>query len=453
MSSSLPEYPPGPRGAGALLTLPLMAGDFMRFFEDMARWYGPIVRIPVGRERVVLITEPALIREVLVERARELEKDRVTRSLSRVLGEGLLTSEGTVWLRSRRKVAPSFQRGELAGYAAVMARRAADWAATAGERGALDLQAELGALTLGIVAETLFGAAHVGHVEEIAEALEGLMGVFQQRQRTWRRLLPEAALPWSRQIVDQHRQTIDRALDGILDRPEGTAQRRDLLARLQEARDEDGEGFTPQQLRDEAITLFLAGHETTALGLTYALLLLSQHPAARARLQAEVRAALPPDGPLPGMADVAGLPWLQAVIREVLRLYPPAWIIGRTSPAGMTLGGYRIDAGDALLTSQWLVQRSPRFYEAPLAFRPERWLDGTLERQLPQCAYVPFGGGPRVCVGNHFALMELGVLLAVIAQRLDWAVEAPSPLPLRPSVTLRPGAPITATFTRSGAAP
>ena len=440
--------PPGPEGAARLLMLPLLARDTLRFFADMPRWYGPVVMVPVGRERLIIITDPALIREVLVERGRQMHKDRLTRSLSVTLGEGLLTSEDEVWRRSRRKIAPSFQRDELEGYAAVMARHAAQWVrarqAAAGEGEAVELLSEMSGLTLQIVAETLFGAANIGRVAVISEALEGLMALFARKLRSWRRLVPDALLVNTRREFTAHNETIDRTLREIIAQRTAPAGRRDLLARLQEARDEDGAGFTDQQLRDEAITLFLAGHETTALGLTFALWLLARHPAAADRLREEVRATLA-DDEAPAMASVSAMPYLQATLRETMRLYPPAWGVLRTVTEPITLGGYDILPGDSLIMMQWLMHRSPEWYDEPEAFRPERWLDGRLSR-LPQFAYFPFGGGPRTCVGSHFALMEMGVVLAAIARELSWTVSAPEPLPLLPSVTLRPDAPISARF-------
>lgn len=429
--------PPGPTGARRLLMFPLLAADPLQFFTDVTRWYGPICRIPIGAERVVVLADPDLIREVLVEHAREMHKDHITRTLSRVLGEGLLTSEGGVWLRSRRKIAPSFQRGELAGYATVMHRRAAAWADARRDGEEIDVAAEMSALTLQIVGETLFGAAEVTQAEAVSEALEGLMAVFARRIRTWRRFLPPELLPETTRLYSLHRNTIDDVLKGIIGRHEARPGRRDLLTRLKEARDEEGLGFTDQQLRDEVITLFLAGHETTALGLSYALRLLALHPDAAARLRDELGDADP------APSDLSGLPWLQAVLRETMRLYPPAWAIGRTSLRDRELGGFQIKKGDALVMSQWSLHRDPRFFDDPESFRPARWLDG-LERRLPQFAYFPFGGGPRTCVGNHFAMLELGVVLSAIVRRVDLTLLEGEVLPLLPAVTLRPAGPLTA---------
>lgn len=433
--------PPGPVGARRLLMFPLLAADPLRFFTDVSRWYGPICRIPIGPERIVVLAEPDLIREVLVEHAREMHKDHITRTLSRVLGEGLLTSEGAVWRRSRRKVAPSFQRDELAGYAAVMQRRAVAWADSRRDGEAISVTEQMSALTLQIVGETLFGAEEVTQAEAVSAALEALMGVFDRRIRTWRRFLPLELLPGLQQQYTKNHDAIDQVTQRIIQRHQPHPGRRDLLARLKEARDDEGLGFTDQQLRDEVITLFLAGHETTALSLSYTLRLLALHPEAAERLRDELGAHDP--DPM----SLSGLPWLQAVLRESLRLYPPAWAIGRTNLRDRDLGGYRIREGDAIFMSQWSIHHDPRFYDEPDAFKPERWLDG-LERRLPQFAYFPFGGGPRTCVGNHFAMLELGVVLSAIVRRLDFTLLEGEDLPLHPAVTLRPAGPLTARLRR-----
>lgn len=432
--------PPGPTGARGALAFPMLAADPLSFFADIPKRYGPIALVPIGKERLVILTEPALVEEVLLRRARKVGKNEITRRLSETLGDGLLTSEGETWRHNRRQIAPSFQRGELQGYAAVMAQRAIAWAEAVRPGVQIDLHAEMGALTLGIVAETLFGAANVDRTHEIQHALEGLMQIFELRLRTWRRFAPRSFYPRLNRAVAKNNATIDRVLWEIIRAHQKPHQRPDLLARLQEARDEEGVGFTDQQLRDEAITLFLAGHETTALGLTYALRLLAMHPERAARLRDEL------SGKDPTMADLPSLPYLTAVIKETLRLYPPAWSIGRQALEDMILGGYQIRKGDGLIVVQWSMHRDGRWFVEPTAFRPERWLDG-LEARLPPYTYLPFGGGPRICIGNHFAMTELCLTLAAIVRRWQWTLREPTALALTPSVTLRPKTPIWATPT------
>jgi cytochrome P450 len=218
----------------------------------------------------------------------------------------------------------------------------------------------------------------------------------------------------------------------------------DLLGMFLEARDEDGAGLDDRELRDEVMTLFLAGHETTALALTYAFLLLSKHPDAEARLRAEIAAL----GERPATAeDLARLPYAHAVVLEAMRIYPPVWALGREATEELTLAGHRIPRGGQVWLAQWVNHRDPRYFDDPERFRPERWLDG-LERRLPRFAYYPFGGGPRLCIGNAFATVEAVLLLVTLMRRLHIRVRLDRPLRLVPTVTLRPRDPVIARFER-----
>ena len=428
--------PPGPRGPSAALMFPLLSADPIQFFADVPAWYGPICRLPVGPERLVVVTEPALAHAVLREHAAKLHKDKITRLLARALGEGLITSEGEVWRRSRRKIAPSFRREELVGYARVMQRRARGWVDARADGEEIDLLAEMGELALRIVGEALFGADNIEQAQAIGATIEGLVGLFLRRRRSWRRFVPSAVLVGTNRELAGYKATLARVLHQIVSTHAPPPGQRDLLARLKEARDDEGQGFTEQQLRNEVLTLFLAGHETTALTLCYAMRLLALHPSAAARLREEVAVpgALHP-------ARLGELVWLQAVIDETLRLFPPVWTLGRTVQEALTLGGYQICEGDTIVLPVRTMHRSAAHFPEPQAFRPERWVGG-LRRRLPAGAYLPFGGGPRACVGDHFARMELGLVLAVIARSLDWSLTAGETLPLQPAFTLRPAAPL-----------
>jgi len=213
----------------------------------------------------------------------------------------------------------------------------------------------------------------------------------------------------------------------------------DLLSLLIAARDEEGGEMTDAQVRDEALTLFLAGHETTALALTYALWLLGRHPDRQARLADELRAVLG-DRP-PGLADLERLRYTEMVLMETMRLYPPAWALGRRATQEIEVGGFRFPKGAEFIMSQWVVHRDPRRFDEPESFRPERW-EGDLAQRLPRFAYFPFGGGPRVCIGNRFAMMEAKLVLAGALQRFRFAAAGADELPLLPSVTLRPRGPV-----------
>ncbi|MGH7268678.1 MAG: cytochrome P450, partial [Candidatus Rokuibacteriota bacterium] len=299
-----------------------------------------------------------------------------------------------------------------------------------------DVHAEMTHLTLGIVAETLFGADVRAHADRVARALSVLMASFTARRAS---LVPvPIAVPTPGNLA--LRRAI-RRLDALVyamihDRRAGGGGRDDLLTLLLEARDEDdGRGMTDRQVRDELITLFLAGHETTANALSWTWYLLARHPAVASRLAVELRGVL--GGRAPGAADLPRLSYADAVVREAMRLYPPAHSLSRQPLRDTELGGYRVPAGTMVFMSPWVIHRDPRFFADPEAFDPDRWTDG-LARRLPRFAYFPFGGGPRLCIGNAFATMEAVLLLATIGARFQPRLAPGEQVVADASVTLRP---------------
>jgi cytochrome P450 len=304
-----------------------------------------------------------------------------------------------------------------------------------------EMQSEMTEVTLRIAARTLFGTDVAEDVARIRASNLTMTGHFRSRLFSLLLLLPDAVptpgnLRYQRAVRD-----LDALVYRIIgERRTTNAGEEDLLGMLLAARDEDGHGMTDRQLRDEVMTLLLAGHDTTALALTWALVLLAQHPAAASALMAEVDRVL--SGRLPGSSDVPELHYAEWVIMETLRLYPPAWAIGRETVRDTHIGGQRIDKGTNVLASPWVLHRDARFFDEPQAFRPERWADG-LATRLPRFAYVPFGGGQRVCIGSSFAQMEAALVLATIAQRFRWSLAQPEqPVLPQPVVTLRPREPV-----------
>jgi cytochrome P450 len=291
-------------------------------------------------------------------------------------------------------------------------------------------------LTLDIVLQTLFGDAEVPDFEQVDAIVGAMMLEYQRRYMSWRSLLPRPFVAANERRMDEVRGALDEVLYGIItQRRRAGSQGDDLLGRLLAARDDQGVRMTDVQLRDEVATMFLAGHETTALALSYALWLLARHPGVQAKLHEELARVL--GGRRPTLCDVASLTYTDAVVREAMRLYPPVYAIGRETLREVEIGGYVIPRGAQLFIPQWAVHRDPRWFESPEQFLPERWLDGLGDR-LPRLAYMPFGGGPRVCVGNHFAMLEAVLALAVLVQRFGVA-EAPGfTLKMMPTVTLRP---------------
>jgi cytochrome P450 len=438
---SVPKHPPGP--PGRLLTghLPELRQDSLATYIRCAREYGDCASLRFGPSRVTLVSHPDLIEEILVTKSANFIKHWGLRSARRLLGNGLLTSEGDFWRRQRRLIQPAFTRERIASYGAVMVRladrRTADWR----DGQTRDLHADMSQLTLEIAAATLFGADDMETAtREVIAALQDLTAGFGSR--FFRIVHLPGFIPTPGNI---RRERAARRLDDIIydliRRRRAAGGQDDLLGILLSARDEDdGTRMTDRQLRDEAMTLFLAGHDTTALTLTWGWYLLARHPEVAEALAAEADSILA--GRAPSPEDWPRLRYADAVAHEIMRLYPSAYLIGRQAIEACEIGGYRIPAGGTVIMSQWVVHRDPRWYEEADSFRPERWTGGLL-RRLPKYAYFPFGGGPRVCIGNHFAMMEAVLVLATLARNWCFSVPAGEPaVKPKPAVTLRPAGPI-----------
>ncbi|MFL5756380.1 MAG: cytochrome P450, partial [Chloroflexota bacterium] len=401
---------------------------------------GDLVPVRLGPFRAHMAFGPREIEELLLARAADVRKSVGTRMLIPLVGHGLLTAEGEEWLGRRRLVAPAFHRQQVAGYADTMLRYADD--AAGGWRGGqrIDVHAELTALTLRIAARVLFDADVTPQIAQISRIGTEIQDFYFDRYASVRFLLPTwVPTPGNRRLRRGIRR-LDAIVYGIIRERDPEDDRGDVLSLLVRARDERGQALTQQQIRDEVMTLLLAGHETTALALTWAFVLLDRNPEARDRLEAELASVL---GTRPAtLADVPSLPYTNAVANETLRLYPPAYATGREALRDIDIGGTRIRKRHVVFASMYATHRDPRFFPEPDRFRPERWLDG-LEKRLPRGAFVPFGLGPRKCIGSSFAMLELALVLATIARRWRFAITAPE-IPLKPGVTLRPAIPVDA---------
>jgi cytochrome P450 len=428
------KLPPGPAATSWTGSFKDYSRDPLGYLTSLVREYGDITTLRYYNFRVYFVNHPDLIEEVLVTNNRKFIKGRILRANRRLFGNGLLTSEGDFWLRQRRLAQPAFHRARVASYAGTMVRfterLVAEWKG-GGER---DVHAEMMRLTLQIVAKTLFDADVDGEAQQVGRALEAIMELNSDFRKL---ILMPPWLPTPRNI---RAAIATRRLDKIIFR--FIEQRRasgkdtgDLLSMLLAARDEDGSRMNDRQLRDEAMTIFLAGHETTANALSWTWLLLSQNPACEARLHAELAAVL--NGRAPTLDDLPNLRYASNVITESMRLYPPAWGMARVAIEDLEIGGYPILKGCGVSLAQWSVHRDPRWFDAPLEFRPERW-EGDLAKRLHRFAYFPFGGGPRQCIGNNFALMEATLLLSTIAQRFRISIVSTHPVVPMPSITLRP---------------
>jgi len=430
--------PPGPKGHLLVGVLPEFRKDPAGFLEKMARRYGDVVYIPLGRQHIYCVSHPEAVRDVLVTHQNKFKKSRMLERARVLLGDGLLTSEGGHHRRQRRLVQPAFHRDRLAGYGAVMVDRAAlvrdQW--QSGQ--SFDVLQEMMRLTLAIVAQTLFSTEVDSEADEIGTALTEVFSLFEIILMPFSEILEKLPLPAVRRFKRARKRLDETIYRLIAERRASGVDAGDLLSMLLMARieeDEEGSGgMSDEHVRDEALTLFLAGHETTADALTWAWYLLSQNPEAEAAFHAELDRVLA--GRLPSFDDLPQLRYTEAVFAEALRLYPPAWGIGRRALEDYQVGDFAIPARSVVLLSPYVVHRDPRWFPEPLAFRPERWLAEDSAR--PKFAYFPFGGGARVCIGERFAWMEGTLLLAVIGQRWRLRLEAGHRVETHARITLRP---------------
>jgi cytochrome P450 len=425
--------PPGENRPFA--TLLALRRDPLGFLERIAAQYGDISHLRVGPYRLVFLNHPDLVHEVLVTRAASLAKGRILEQTREVFGQGLLTSEGELHRRQRRLIQPAFHRRRIEAYAEAMSADAAAAAARWRDGDTLDIAREMMRLTLRIVARSLFSVdVEDEEAREVGQALDALVAAFDLVVIPFQGLLQKLPLPSIRR-ARQARETLDALVYRLIAERRRTGGGEDLLSLLLAARDEEGSGMDDRQVRDEVLTLFLAGHETTANALSWTWYLLAQHPQAEARLHAEIDTVL--GDRLPAADDLPRLVFTRQVLAESMRLYPPAWAISRRTIEPIEIGGYPVPAGSGVLMSQWVSHRDPRFFPDPLRFRPERWTE-PFEAQLPKLAYFPFGGGSRVCIGMGFAWMEGVLLLATIGRRWTLRLAPGYRVEPYPRITLRP---------------
>ena len=431
----IPRRAPGPRGHLLLGSLPQVRSDPIRMFLEAFHAYGEVVRFRFGSIVGHLVSSPRGVNHVLAENNKNYGKrTRGYRNLRYVLGNGLLTSEGDFWKRQRRIAQPAFHRQRIAGFAAAMVRAAEDAAASLEEkRGAdVDMHQEMMRLTLRIVGETLLAYDPSDAASEVGAALRFLLSIANRRSS---RVLPLP--PGFPTLENLHFRRALATLDEVVlriiaERRRDPADRGDLLSMLMQSRDEEtGASMDDRQLRDEAMTIFLAGHETTANALTFTWLLLSRYPATFRELRAELARVL--GGKSPALSDLPQLTLTRRILQESMRLYPPAWIIGRSVIGPDEIGGYEIPPRSILFLSPYVVHRHPGLWENPEGFDPHRFA-----QEPPRGAYFPFGGGPRMCIGNGFASMEAELVLATLAQRVRPELVPGHRVELEPSITLRP---------------
>ncbi len=431
------QLPPGPKGNFLLGNMAEFNRDALSFIKACAERFGDIVRTRFLYVTAYFLYHPDHIESVLATNNRNFIKPASVRSpfFQRLVGNGLLTSEGDFWRRQRRLAQPAFHRERIAAYGRVMVDYTERMLAAWEDGEARDAHEDMMRLTQNIVVKTLFNADVSGEADEIGDALRVIVKPFTS-QATLKWILDNRLpTPGNRRFRNAV-QKIDRVVYRIINERRASGQDQgDLLSILLRAQDEDGAQMSDKQLRDEVMTLFLAGHETTALTLSWAWYLLSQHPEAEAKLLEEIREVL--GGRAPAVEDLPRLRYAEMIIRESMRLYPPAYAVGREAVRDCEVGGYRVPAGTQLFMFQWVVQRDARYFDNPEEFNPDRWGDG-LAGRLPKYAYFPFGGGPRLCIGQSFAMMEAVLLLATIAQKFQLRLVPERPVRLLPAMSLRP---------------
>ena len=434
----LQTLPPGPKSlipGRALLTF---RRDPIAFLMSTVREFGDIARFGAGSQHYFLVNHPDHIKEILVTHHADFKKGRGLERAKGMLGNGLLTSEGPFHHRQRRLAQPAFHRDRLARYADIMVDYADRLQRERWHKGqTLDIAKEMMHLTLAIVGRTLFDTETEAEAEQVREALSETMQGFTRAMLPFAEFLDRLPLRRNRHYL-RARSVLDSIIYRIIDeRRRSGEDRGDLLSMLLRAQDEEGDGgqMTDLQLRDEAITIFLAGHETTANTLTWTWYLLSEHPDIEQRLHRELDSVLA--GRLPTAEDFPRLQYTEMVITEAVRLYPPAWILGRRALKDYKLGPYIVPAGAIVIMSPYVMHHDPRYFPDPFRFDPDRWM-AEARAPRPQFSYFPFGGGPRRCIGEGFALMESIMVLATLAQKWSLRRAVDQPVALQPLVTLRP---------------
>jgi len=426
--------PPGPRPLlGSVIAY---ARAPLAFLEECT-WdkHGDVVYLRFLGQPTYVLNLPEHIEHVLVTNQRNYVKDKLQRVLlEEFLGKGLLVSEGSFWQRQRRLIQPAFHRQRVAAYGQLMGEQARRLRAQWRHGDCRDISEDMMGLTLAIVVRSLFGLElEDGAAAAVAPALDRVMSHFAKMQAlvvpSW---VPTPENLGYRAAVRRLYHTVDEI---VRRRREAGGDTGDLISMLLQARDEHGNPMSDQQVRDEAITLMLAGHETTAITLSFCWELLSRHPEAEAALHRELDSVL--GGREPTVEDLASLPFTEGVVKESLRLFPPAWSLSREAVEADEIAGWPIPAGAMVWMNQWTVHRDRRFYREPLAFQPQRWVEG-LERYLPRYAFFPFGGGSRMCIGLSFAMMEARLVLATLAQRFRLERLTQGEVELLPTITLRP---------------
>lgn len=438
--------PPGPRSLLPIREIRALRRDILGFLEDLKRTYGDVSCFRVGPKLVYFVSSPDLIHDVLVTHHRSFGKTWVLRTASEALGNGLINSRGEDNRRKREVVMPALHKPRIAGYAETMVRVADRTARTWQDGATVDMVQEMIRLTMAIVNETLFGADISEEADEIGREITELFEVYTRMGSPLGELFERVRFLPAQRRFNRAKKRLDATIYDLIDRRRRSGEERDdVLGVLLSARDEEGRAMTDRQLRDEAIAMFLAGHETTTNLLAWLWCLLSQHPEAEAELHHELDAVL--GDRLPEVADCERLTFLRKVICETLRLYPLSYVIPRDVLDACQLGLFTLRPGALILVGIYCMHRDPRYWDEPDRFIPHRWTP-EMKKGLHRHAYRPFGAGPHTCLGEHFAWVESTLAMAVLTQRWKARVVPGHTVTANPIVFLRPRAPVPMTLTR-----
>jgi cytochrome P450 len=441
---SVIEYPPGPTDILPYAMARKFLQDPLKTLINISRTYGNIAHFKFGRQNVYFINHPDYIEDVLVTNYKNFIKSKGLQVSKRLLGNGLVTSEGEYHDRQRHLIQPTFYPKRIKSYADVMIKQALNVSSSWRNGTVIDIHKEMTHLTLAIICKAVLGYDVKPEVDEVGDALLTCMNYFNRLLMPFGELIEKIPiLPINKgfrqaktkldsivyRMINEHRTKLDKSQE----------KEDDLLFTLLQAQDEEaGIGrMTDQQLRDEVMTIFLAGHETTANALTWTLYLLSEHPTIEKRLQEEIYSILGDDRVSVTADDVPKLEYTQKIVTESLRLYPPAWALGRQAINDYEVGGYTIPKGSIILMSQYVLHRNPRYFHEPDRFYPDRWTE-EFKKQLPRFTFFPFGGGIRGCIGEPFAWMEAILLISTLCRQWKMKHVPSHKVVLKPLITLRP---------------
>jgi cytochrome P450 len=435
---------PGPSGAPLVGNLPEFAKDPLGFFVRMREEHGDIVEWRFGRRPCLFVARPEHVHEMFAGLESTYTRTRHPHAFRMLLGEGLVSSHGEQWRRKRAIVQPAVRPRQVRAYTRTMAHCSEEFADGWKPGDRIDVRREMMALSQRIAVRTLFGTDTEGRESDIGAAMEVAQHEVGAEIHGLGSLLPDWAPTPGRRRLRQAVARIDAEIARVIrEHRRAPGERDDLLSRLLTAHDEHGRQLADHEIRDEAVTLYFAGHETTGTALSWTWYLLSRNPDVRARLTEELDRVL--GGRAPGYADYPNLTWAQQIVKESLRLYPPVYMSTATATEQSVLGGRPVPEGTRIWTSQWATHRDPRWFPEPEAFRPERW-DEELNSLVPDHAWHPFGLGPRACPGARFATVVTVMVLATVGRRMHFEID-PGDVPPKPALTLQPGRDLLGTVT------